>query len=257
MLPRIIILTPVKDGCRFLPEYFSNLLNLQYPHEKISIGFLESDSNDGTFDWLRENLFKLEREFRCVTLLKRDFDFKFKVPRWEPSIQVKRRSILAKSRNFLLYTSLDDEEWVLWLDVDVCSYPVDIINQLLAVEKEIVTPECILEATGKSYDWNTFKFKPGAEDQDWTPYTIDGVRLPPKGEGRLHLEDLQNYDLVEVDGVGTTMLLVKADLHREGLNFPSYSYKGYIESEGLAMMAKDMGYTSWGLPNLKILHFDH
>jgi hypothetical protein len=67
---------------------------------------------------------------------------------------------------------------------------------------------------------------------------------------------LQSFDLIEVDSVGTTMLLVKADLHREGLNFPAYSYKGYLESEGLTMMAKDLGVSAWAMPNLKIVHVD-
>ena len=57
--------------------------------------------------------------------------------------------------------------------------------------------------------------------------------------------------------MGGTALLVRADLHREGLSFPAYSYKGYIETEGLAMMAKDMGVTAWGLPRLHITHTDN
>jgi Anp1 len=255
--PYIQILTPIKDGRIFLPHYFHNLRQLQYPPDRLSIGFLESDSQDDTFKLLERNLPTLRSHFRRVDLYKRDFNFQLSTPRWEDSIQIKRRSILAKSRNFLLSKCLDDETWVLWLDVDLHSYPVDIFQNLLAVNKEIVTPECILQNTDRSYDLNTFKLKDEAENQDWTQYTIDGVKMPPKGVGRLYLEDLRSFDLVEVDSVGTTMLLVKADLHREGLNFPSYSYKGHLESEGLAMMAKDMGVSSWALPNSKIVHFYH
>ena len=50
------------------------------------------------------------------------------------------------------------------------------------------------------------------------------------------------------------MLLIHADIHREGLVFPTFSYKLHIETEGLAIMARDMGYTCWGLPNLEIFH---
>jgi hypothetical protein len=256
-LPYLLVLTPIKDGCKFLPHYFINLFQLQYPHDRISLGFLESDSKDNTFKAIEQNLTALRSHFRKVNLYKRDFNFQLTTPRWENSIQIKRRSILAKSRNFLLSKCLDDEEWVLWLDVDLCSYPAEIIQNLLAVKKEIVTPECVLQNTDKSYDLNTFKLKDDDNNKDWISYTIDGVKLPPKGEGRLYLENLRSFNLVEVDSVGTTMLLVKADLHREGLNFPSYSYRGHLESEGLAMMAKDIGVSSWGLPNLKIVHFHH
>ena len=54
--------------------------------------------------------------------------------------------------------------------------------------------------------------------------------------------------------LGGTALLVKADLHREGLVFPPYSHHGYIETEGLAMMARDMGYQCWGLPAVRVVH---
>ena len=45
-----------------------------------------------------------------------------------------------------------------------------------------------------------------------------------------------------------------AELHRHGLVFPPFPYRGRIETEGLAMMAMDMGALSWGLPFLEVLH---
>jgi peptide chain release factor subunit 1 len=65
------------------------------------------------------------------------------------------------------------------------------------------------------------------------------------------------------------MLLVRADLHRDGLNFPAFRYglanplrrrphpiwgEGEIETEGFALMARDMGSQCWGLPDFEILH---
>jgi hypothetical protein len=81
----------------------------------------------------------------------------------------------------------------------------------------------------------------------------------------VHLEDLRSEgDLVELDAVGGTMLLVRADLHRDGLVFPSFPYGGRnsrirgnlgeLETEGLGMMAHDMGHRCWGMPNLEIRH---
>ena len=31
-------------------------------------------------------------------------------------------------------------------------------------------------------------------------------------------------------------------------------YQGEMETEGLGIMANDMGYDCWGMPNLEILH---
>lgn len=253
-LPKILILTPVKNAISVLPQYLKNLKNLSYPHELISIGFLESDSSDGSFDWLQQHLIELRQEFNTVTLKKHDFEFHPTLPRWSPDIQFQRRSILAKSRNRLLQQALQNEDWVLWLDADVIDYPPDVIQQLLATEKDIIVPHCVVGSERRSFDLNSFKFKPGAKFQDWSSFVINNIIQPPRGEGRLYLEDLREQQIIEVDSVGATMLLIRADLHRDGLIFPPFSYKQYIETEGLAMLAQDMGYSCWGLPNLEILH---
>lgn len=256
-LPRILILTPVKNAIRFLPKYFDNLLSLSYPHQNISVGFIESDSIDRTYEYLQESIIHIEGTFRRTILCKRDYNFQTSLPRWHTDIQFKRRSILAKNRNYLLSQALENEVWVLWLDVDTSSYPVDIIQRLLATGKKIVVPHCVYETSNLTFDLNTFKFKPGAANRNWYAYMVDGIIQSPKGLGRYYLQDLQQHSIIEVDSVGGTALLILADLLREGLCFPTYSYKGYIETEGLAMMAKDMGYTCWGLPNLKVTHGDH
>jgi hypothetical protein len=68
-----------------------------------------------------------------------------------------------------------------------------------------------------------------------------------------------------LDAVGGAMLMVRADLHRDGLVFPPYPYgranpcvrdgrTGEIETEGLGLMAGDMGHPCWGMPDLEIRH---
>ena len=253
-LPSMLILTPVKNAVSFLPQYLDNLFDLSYPQNKLSIGFLESDSTDGSFEWLQQHIFGLKKEFKNAYLFKQDFQFPPNLPRWDASIQYKRRSILAKSRNRLLQKALTDEDWVLWLDADVIKYPDDVIQQLLHPGKDIIVPHCVVGEEKRSFDLNTFKFQSGENNRDWTPYLIDGIIQPPRGEGRLYLENMRHESITKVDSVGGTMLLIKADLHRDGLLFPPFSYKQYVETEGLAMMAKDMGYSCWALPNLEIVH---
>ena len=136
--------------------------------------------------------------------------------------------------------------------MDVAEWPADIIEQLLA--RGYLVPHCLQKASRQTFDLNTYKLAPGAEEIDWSPYIIDGILQPPVRAGRLYLSDLRQHDLVEVDAVGGCMLLVNADLHREGLIFPALSYKLLIETEGLAALARDMGITAWGMPNLEILH---
>jgi glycosyltransferase involved in cell wall biosynthesis len=267
---KILILTPVKDAVGFLDGYFKSLYKLIYPHSLISLGFLESDSKDNTYCKLEERLPELKRNFRSVELWKKDFGFQIPsgIPRWSGHIQIKRRTALTKSRNHLLFHALDDEDWVLWLDVDVVEYPPDIIEKLLETGKDIVQPNCVKQYGGISHDLNAWRDK-----------------------GKLHLHDLREEgDLVKLHSVGGTMLLIKGDIHRDGLIFPPFlygnknplirnnnfffckkreilfsrelpsflkrKYVGEIETEGLGVMAYDMGCECWGMPNLEIRHRD-
>lgn len=79
----------------------------------------------------------------------------------------------------------------------------------------------------------------------------------PKGFGRTYLDELRGQGLVRVDSVGGTALLVRADLHRDGLIFPPFPYLHLIETEGLAAMARDMGTACWALPDLEVVHPHH
>lgn len=249
---RVLVLIPVKDAVAHLPRCLDLLGRLDHDPSRLSLGFLEGDSRDGTHDWLAGRLPELRWRYRQVTLLRHDYGFRPEGPRWAPEIQRRRRELLARSRNRLLSGALEDEDWVLWLDADLVEYPPDLLARLLAAGRDIVVPHCVLP-DGRTFDLNSFRLT-GDEDPR---HLVDGIFQPPRGDGRLYLDAFAGEGIVPLDGVGGTALLVRADLHREGLCFPPYSHRGYVETEGLAMMAKDMGVTAWGLPDLRIVHVDH
>lgn len=255
--PSVLVLTPLKDAAAFLPGYLDNLRALDYPHEAISLGLLEGDSRDATPELLRQVLPELRAEYRRVILVHRDFGLQLAGPRWEPGVQRRRRSVLAKVRNHLLSRALTDEEWVLWLDADVTGYPPDLVQHLLGARKDIVVPHCATSAGGPTYDLNTFVLHPRAGTLNWSQWLRDGILQPPRGFGRTYLDELRGQGLLRVDSVGGTALLVRADLHRDGLHFPSFPYQHLIETEGLAAMARDMGSACWALPDLEVLHPHH
>jgi glycosyltransferase involved in cell wall biosynthesis len=240
----VLILTPLKDAAPHLATHVRLLTTLTYPHRQISLGFLEGDSRDDTADRLSGELRQLRREFAGADLWRRDFGFALPpgTHRSDPRIQPERRRVLARARNHLLSHALRDQDWVLWLDVDLTFYPPDIIERLLDVGKNIVQPHCVLDPGGPTFDQNAWRDK-----------------------GRYHLDDLRDEGaVVPLDTVGGTMLLIRADLHRDGLIFPPFPYRpghprarggdGELETEGLGLMAADMGETCWGLPHLEIIH---
>ncbi|MBX9840980.1 MAG: ANP1/MMN9/VAN1 family protein [Xanthobacteraceae bacterium] len=249
VLPTVLILTPVKNAGRHLSRYVALIERLDWPRSQLSIGILESDSRDATFESLQTLRPRLEARAQSVTILKRDFGFQIPsgVPRWADAIQLARRSTLARSRNHLLSGALDREDWVLWIDVDVVDYPANTIGRLLSEGRDILQPHCVVVPNGPTFDRNAW---------------VNG--------GRQTMHDLRGSNApVRLDSVGGCMLLVRADLHRDGLVFPAFRYglessairkphpvwqAGEIETEGLAMMAGDMGHQCWGLPDFEILH---
>lgn len=244
---QILILTTIKDAAIYAEGFVRALRALTYPNSHLSIGMLEGDSNDRTYEVFAGILPELTHRFRRAELWKKDFGFKIPsgVRRSANHIQVERRTTLAKARNHLLFHALDDEDWVLWLDVDIIEYPPDILETLLRTGKQIVQPHCVRRHGGPTFDRNAWRAR-----------------------GRLHLEDLRSEgELVNLDSVGGTMLLVRADVHRDGLVFPAFPYGignpkirtdnfwyGELETEGLGIMADDMGLQCWGLPRVEIIH---
>ncbi len=253
-LPAVLILTPVKNAALDAEEYFARLRNLAYPLHLISLGILEGDSEDNSYEVFKKLCDENRSHFQSVRIWKKDFGYQIPkgTPRWEPSIQLQRRTILARSRNHLLFHALEDEDWVLWLDADVIEFPVDIIQRLLSYKKDIVQPHCVKKYCGPSFDLNAWRDK-----------------------GRLFMHDLRpEGEITPIDAVGGTMLLIRADCHRDGLVFPPFLYgkrnakirkrndinmpgeEGEVETEGLGILASDMNLQCWGLPHLEIIHAD-
>lgn len=252
----VLVLTPMRDAVSHLDLYFANLDKLTYPPEHLALGIVEGDSRDDTRAQLERRLPALRARYRRVGLWRKDTGFHMpeNVPRWAPGFQFPRRAALARVRNHLLMNALQaDDDWVLWMDSDLAEYPPDVIERLIAQDRPVVQPHCVLEYGGETFDLNAWR-----------------------EHGRVHMDRLRGGpDLVRLDSVGGSMLLVEAELHREGLIFPPFPYgaqhpacrefnamfppgvKGELETEGLGLMAQDMGRQCWGMPNLEILHLDH
>jgi glycosyltransferase involved in cell wall biosynthesis len=254
-LPRVLVLTPMRNAAPYLGRYMALLEQLDYPVAQLSLGILEGDSDDETHGLLCQHQDRLVQRFRKVSLVQRHHGVRFEVPRWDPSIQRQRRALIAQARNRLLSAALTDEHWVLWLDSDLVDYPPHLLHSLLATGKDIVVP-CCRKPDGRIFDMNTFIFSPSQAQAEDPRFLLDGLYQPPMGAGRRYLSDCTDQPLVQVDGVGGTALLVRASLHREGLVFPSWPHRGYIETEGLAAIAHDLGVSCWGLPQLDVVHAD-
>lgn len=158
----------------------------------------------------------------------------------------------AKERNALLEEKLGQADWVLWLDEGL-KVSDAFVEQLLAAQAPLVAPNLVSEAGGFSCDL-------GSYITDWQPpeavfwkFVKRGTYGPPAGLGRTYLSHLRYRDRQPLDSLGGSCLLVAAELHREGLQFPWRPYRFCLDAEGLSAQARDHGLELVGLPNLELL----
>jgi hypothetical protein len=256
-LPQIAVFVPVKDGAAFLERHMELINALDWPKDRLRLVYCEGDSSDDSRAQLealkqREGVqfagFEILTHTAGLALARKD--------RWKPKHQFTRRSTLAAVRNTMIREGLTkDDVWVLWLDVDVCAFAPDILKTLLNAGEKIVTPECVLDEGGPSFDLNAYLEQGRSLNSEYFKHVKAGLFQPPSTFWRrLHMQDLRFLDKTPLNAVGATMLLVHASVHRAGLDFPERPYRYLIETEAFGRMAHDAGLVPVGLPNVEIRH---
>jgi mannan polymerase complexes MNN9 subunit len=272
----VLILTPL---ARFYQEYWDNLLKLSYPHELISLGFILPKGRDGNAATaaLQEQVQKTQsgpakKRFASITILRQDTDSPLpsqsEHERHKLENQKVRRAAMSKARNSLLFTTMGPTtSWVLWLDSDIVETPPSLIQDLASHNKPIIVPNCYQRFANpeknnqqdvRPYDYNSWQDSPTAQ-QLAEKLGPDDILMEGYAEMATYrslmaymVDDPAHADAgkeVQLDGVGGTALLVKAEVHRDGAMFPPFAFYHLIETEGFAKMAARLGWKSWGLPN--------
>ncbi|KAE8154840.1 Anp1-domain-containing protein [Aspergillus avenaceus] len=278
---RVLILTPL---ARFYQGFWDNVVKLSYPHELISIGFIVPNTKDGNtaVAALEEAIGKtqsgpVDSRFASVSILRQDFDpplqSQDEKERHKLENQKKRRESMSRARNSLLFTTLGpDTSWVLWLDSDIVESPHSLIQDLTAHNAPVIVPNCYQRYYNndkkkwdvRPYDFNSWidsgSAQSLAESMGPDDILLEGyAELPTYRTLMAYLantDDPNPKRVMELDGVGGTALMVKADVHRDGAMFPPFPFYHLVETEGFAKMAKRLGYQAFGLPDYFVYHFN-
>lgn len=168
--PLLQILTPLRNAIEHIWHYFHLLDSLTYPPHLLHLGLLVSDTSDGTYTRALElaDERQYSRKYRGkrwgkISVFQKDFKEAEEgyegenvgAERHQYEAQVGRRKLLAKSRTWLLTSTLSPEvDHVLWLDVDLVDYEPQLIERLLAYGKgelgeakgegaDVVVPNCV------------------------------------------------------------------------------------------------------------------
>lgn len=274
----VLILTPLKDAAPYLSKYFELIAELTYPHHLIDLAFLVSDSTDDTMAVLASELNRIQKRpdkipFRSATVIEKDFNFHLSQnveERHSFEAQGPRRKAMGRARNYLLATAMKPEHsWVYWRDVDIVDSPVHILEDFIAHDRDILVPNIWFhryrdgrDIEGK-FDYNSWvesdKARRLTSGLDKDIVLAEGYKQYDTGRTYLaRMGDWRNDkdEEIELDGIGGVNILVKADVHRSGINFPCYAFENQAETEGFAKMAKRAGYGVYGLPNYVVWHID-
>ncbi|KAK6204423.1 Anp1-domain-containing protein [Scheffersomyces amazonensis] len=193
-----------------------------------------------------------------------------------------RRRLIAKNRNFLVNSALQDEQYILFLDADIVRFekPDKIIPTFIQSEKDILVPR-IVKGGLLDFDknsWRGERTKPTETQLElFNAGKYDDAKYVPKDveSNMFHFQNFVAEDKykrlrryfsynTELDSVGGAVLFTKSIVFRLGAIFPT-SYivgttwdrtEGYdgIETEGLCYLAKPLGFRCWGFPNIVAYH---
>ena len=270
----VLILTPLT---RFYPGYWSNIMAFNYPHNLIAIGFIIPKTREGNAATaaLQTAIATTQsgpeaKRFASISILRQDFDppldSQDEKERHKKENQKMRRAAMSRARNSLLFTTMGPTtSWILWLDADIVESPSSLIQDLASHDKPIIVANCFQRfenEKGKKdvrpYDYNSWQDSQIAADMAANMASdeilFEGYHDMPTYRTLMAMtadtsETRDQRVEVQLDGVGGTALLVKAEVHRDGAMFPPFPFYHLIETEGFAKMAKRLGWGCWGLPN--------
>lgn len=278
---RVLILTPLS---RFYQGYWDNIVRLNYPHELISVGFIlpRNTEGDKALAALEKAISKtqagpIDNRFASISILRQDFDAPIvsqdEKERHKLENQKARRESMARARNSLLFTTLGPStSWVLWLDGDIVETPASLIQDLTYHDRPVIVPNCYQrfynteakQMDMRPYDYNSWVDSETAaglaEGMGPDEILLEGyAEIPTYRSLMAYMADRSNPDpkrVVQLDGVGGTALMVKAEVHRDGAMFPAFPFYHLVETEGFAKMARRLGYSVFGLPDYFVYHYN-
>lgn len=213
-LSSVLIGILVKSAKFNLDNLASQVIGLDYPKELLSIVFLESDSEDGSYEHLKD-IMPLFSDWKTAYMEKLDFGFKLshELRHVEDKPQGRRQRQrlinLAKSRQHIVDKYLKDESFLWWVDSDYKVIPKDTLAKLVSYDRDMVIPLLKLEWREEAYDRSTDR-----KDMD-----ID------------NLAKTYPNQLVEVNYM-SAHAIIKSKVFRAGANYLSDFNAPVIDQEG-------------------------
>lgn len=218
-MPKVCVLTPMRDASSILDEYWAQLALLDFPPDDLRFVVVEGDSTDDTWprvcDWAIDD--------KRVTAIKCNLGR----PHYPSIVNPERFYVLATTFNAGIQVILQDDwaEYMQMLPVDVLFGP-ELIANLLNWERDVIAP-MFWHQGGFFYD--TWGFQ-------WPPYTRDAL-----------------CSIIEPEPVAKTTV-GGAILARRRVLDAGVHYTTEAVDRGFCYMAREKGFDVWADPTTHIIH---
>lgn len=157
----------------------------------------------------------------------------------------------AAGLNGLLSARPADAEFVLLVDGRVREVPPDALVRMLEARRPVVVASCV-DSDGHNADPGVFRYRHGGSFK--VLYKDGGATGALQGDPahRAYLREQKVFNVLPLDGVGESFVLLRQDVLAAGVGFAETPYKLHPGGEGLAIMARDRGFEVAGLPQLEV-----
>jgi len=237
-MPKILIGIVIKNNEQFMKTFLSNLLNLSYPKEKITLCILESDSEDKTWEILQECKPYL-KDYQAVHIWKHDYGFKLPYLERQERDQDKRYRILGEVRTEVVTKFLTDEEWVFSFDADLQHVRTNIIEKGLEANKIFLSflATCFFKGALRTFN---------------VVFNHEVIKdVMPLGELP---DDLEQYCLI--DTASLTCFLCKSEVFKKGISFKSIRGKPYLQEQStFSLRMKRKSFKMYLDTKNRVVHF--
>lgn len=270
-------------------DFMDVIGSLDYDKSKVNLAFFCGTTElFDQADAFVENFLQTGAQYGKITLLRADFlKSDFASSEHNDNVQRQRRRLIARARNYAVISSLDSEQYTIFMDADIVKFDQkDMVRRFVASEKDIVVPR-IESGPNNDYDRNSWRGERISPPQNQQKLMDENrwseVTFVPRDKAKAmfhlgdHVRDVKdsapedpklNLDYVTpLDSVGGAVLFAKSIIYKQGVVFPPYyivgttwgRHEGFdgIETEGLCYIARLVGYLCWGMPNLVAQHTDN
>ncbi|KAG0671625.1 Golgi mannosyltransferase complex subunit [Maudiozyma exigua] len=272
---KVLILTLMET---YNDEYWNNLLNLTFEKQSIEIGLmvLPTEEGDTVLKQLEKKITQIQGQkedgiFKKITILRAsDVPEQIPIDADETVIELNKRKYMASLRNELYVSTIGPEtRYVLWLGSEIIGTPPSLVEDLISVDKPVVTTNIQIQNKDNTVSYEYENSKSWIENVNWynklQGYPQNSVFMEGIGgiaTERIRINHLMDVTArienllktVEMDSVSVECTLIQSDVHRDGAMFPTFPFYHMIETEGFAKMVKRLQYEVYGLPNYLVYH---